>query len=194
MTTYDKMDRAIFLALNFDGGPFLDSFFYTISNNLAFMPIALLAIWMICHSTSLTDRRTLGWRRGLLAAAIIILAVIAADQVCNLAKYGIGKLRPSHNPDLAGLIHLVKGKTGGLYGTFSAHAATVFTMVTASSRLVRKGWFTFVMLLWAVAVCYSRIYLGKHYLTDIIYGAAVGVLFGMLSLAVYARIEKWVRS
>ena len=182
MTTYDKIDRALLLALNFDGGPFLDTFFYAVSNHLFFIPVGVLAIWMMC--------RTMGWRRALPAVAIVILGVIAADQVCNLAKYGMSKLRPTHNPDLAGLVHIVKGYVGGPYGTFSAHAATVFAMATATSPLVRKRWYTLVIFLWAVAVCYSRIYLGVHYLTDLIYGAMMGVCFGLICLAVHARIDR----
>jgi len=182
MTTYDQIDRTIFLALNFDGGPLLDSFFYIISHNLSFIPVALLGIWMVYHKT--------GWRRGLLAVAIVIVGVIAADQVCNLAKYGIGKLRPTHNPDLAGLVHTVKGYVGGKYGTISAHAATVFAMAVATSYLARKRWYTFVVFLWAATVCYSRIYLGVHYLTDLVYGAVTGIVFGLICLAVYARIGR----
>ena len=179
MTAYDKIDRAIFFALNFDGGVIADTLFFYLSKNIAFMPVALLAIYLMI--------RRVGVRNALVATAFIIVGVVLADQVCNIMKSGLAKLRPSRNPDLAGLVHTVRGYVGGMYGTFSAHAATVSVIAVASSRIAGLRWYSAAVFIWAAAVCYSRIYLGVHYLTDIIYGALTGFIFAHMILYLFGR-------
>jgi undecaprenyl-diphosphatase len=59
------------------------------------------------------------------------------------------------------------------------------------------------MVILSIAVGYSRIYLGHHFLIDVIFGAIIGVFFGSFS-AVWAKkimknsfirkkIKKWKR-
>ena len=179
MTVYDQLDRTIFLALNFDGGAIADNFFFCLSHNIAFTPVALLAIYLMIHRT--------GWRNALIATALIIAGVVLADQVCNLMKISIAKPRPTYNHDLTELVHTVKGRMGGMYGAFSAHAATVCVIAVASSKIVDIRRYTIAVFIWAAAVCYSRIYLGFHYLTDIIYGALTGYIFARMVLYLFGR-------
>lgn len=177
-------DRSVFLALNFDGGEVWDRFFWIVSGKLTWVPFYLFILFLLW--------RCYGWRRMLLAAVFMAVAVIAADQVCNLFKDGIAKLRPTHNPDLEGLVHIVKRPSGtyyrgGLYGSVSAHAATSFVVAAFSSALLRSRVFTAAAAVWALLICYSRIYLGVHYPLDIIAGVAFGAGAGLLMAWLYKR-------
>ena len=107
--TWRNLDRSIFLALNGDMGPFADNFFWTVSYIFTWVPLYVFLGWMIY--------RAVGWRKMLLAVALLILGVIIADQIANIFKYGVQKLRPTHNPIFDGIVHTVKGYRGGLYGT-----------------------------------------------------------------------------
>jgi undecaprenyl-diphosphatase len=165
-----NLDTQAFLALNGGWGAGWDTFFYWMSDNWIWIPLYLLILGTI--------RRRWGWKTMLGALVFITLSVILADQICNIAKYGLKKLRPTHNPEIQAMVHTVRGYVGGLYSTFSAHAATTCCIAIFTSRLFKTGWYTVFIWVWVAVVCYSRIYLGVHFPLDILLGGTTGFLLG----------------
>ncbi len=178
-------DKATFLALHGDMGTFADSVFWVASGKLTWVPLYLIILWFMY--------RKWGWKTMLTAGVFIALAVIFADQICNVFKYTVKKFRPTHTPGLEDMVHIVNGYRGGLYGTFSAHAATCFSIAIFTSKFFRNNVFTIFIYLWAAFVAYSRIYLGAHYPLDLIYGASTGLLvgFGMYKLFVSKYVSRF---
>jgi undecaprenyl-diphosphatase len=122
---------------------------------------------------------------------IIILAVTLADQVSvHIFKNTFHRLRPCHEPVLQGMVHLFKGECGGLYGFISSHASNSFNIAVLSLLLVKQRWFTTGILVWAVVICYSRIYLWVHYPGDVICGSLVGAAIGWGSYSLYVLADK----
>jgi len=118
-------------------------------------------------------------RKFLIIVPFIIIAVTLADQVSvQLFKDIFMRLRPCHEPSLAGMVHLVKGECGGLYGFVSSHASNSFNVALLSLMFIKKRWYTICIVLWASVIGYSRIYLGVHYPGDVICGAMVGAFIG----------------
>jgi undecaprenyl-diphosphatase len=87
--------------------------------------------------------------------------------------------RPSHNPEMAGLVHIVNDYRGGQFGFVSSHAANFFGVATFLSSQFKNYKWSFVLLGWAALISYSRIYLGVHYPLDIICGAVLGAVIGI---------------
>ena len=55
--------------------------------------------------------------KAVLLIPLLITVVVLTDQVSVHAfKEVFERLRPCHNPELEGMVHLVKGKCGGKYG------------------------------------------------------------------------------
>ena len=77
-----------------------------------------------------------------------------------------------------GIVHVPEGALGGKFGTVSSHAATVVALLVLSAAEIRRRWFTFLMVAATLLICYSRIYLAKHFPVDLLLGAAVGALTG----------------
>ncbi|MBW6481908.1 MAG: phosphatase PAP2 family protein [Vicingaceae bacterium] len=111
--------------------------------------------------------------------AVILLIVLSDQASVQLFKEVFKRLRPCHNPQLAGLVHLVDG-CGGKYGFVSSHAANTFALALFMGLVLKKHIpFIFTGLLcWAIVVSYSRVYVGVHYVSDIFVGALVGMLIG----------------
>lgn len=152
-----------------------------ISSKLIWVPLYAFILVML----GIKYKRSL-----LLIIPIIILTVTASDQLSVHAfKEVFQRLRPCHEPELSGLVHTVNNKCGGLYGFVSSHASNSFAVAVLSLGLLRKKWFTAVILFWAALVSYSRVYLGVHYPGDIIGGAMLGTLIAYAFLLLYGFLE-----
>lgn len=109
------------------------------------------------------------------------LTLLLCDQTANLFKNGIERLRPCHDSYmLSNGLRILEG-TGGYYGFFSGHASNAFGWAMVTSLIFRKKWYTIAIYVWAALLAISRIYVGKHYLGDILVGTVFGLFFGWLS-------------
>ncbi|MDZ7737533.1 MAG: phosphatase PAP2 family protein [Bacteroidales bacterium] len=177
----EKFDQDIFLFLNSINSPWWDNVMVLISSKLLWVPLYAFILLML----GMKYKRSL-----LLIIPIIILTVTASDQLSVHAfKEVFERLRPCHEPALSGLVHTVNNKCGGSYGFVSSHAANSFAVAVLSLGLLRKKWFTAVILFWAAVVSYSRVYLGVHYPGDIIGGALLGTLIAYAFLLLYGFLE-----
>lgn len=132
----------------------------------------------------------LGWKKGLVVVAGALLTFGFCDQFSNFIKDITERLRPLHDAYmLHNGIHVLE--SGGKFSFFSAHAANAFGLATCTyiglrcdSRLKYKGYAAW-MYFWATMVAVSRIFVGKHYLGDVVVGILVGLgsglMFGLLA-------------
>lgn len=127
------------------------------------------------------------------------LVVLLADRISVLCFKDIfQRLRPCHNPAVAGLVHLPNGHCGGAYGFVSSHAANMFGIAVLSIFFMRRRWLTWLLLVWALLVGYSRIYMGVHYPGDVLCGAILGSGIGITVLVLvrllhrYLQPKKWL--
>ena len=87
-------------------------------------------------------------------------------------------------------VHIVSTKHGE-FGTVSAHAATIVSLAVLTSLIMRRAWFTWLMVGVAVVICYSRIYLACHFPQDILIGATLGIASGLVGYWVFKRLLKF---
>jgi len=176
------IDKELFLWLNGLGNESWDGFWMFMTKTLNSLPIYLLLLYLTL--------RTFGWKRTLVVLLAIALTIVCTDQLSNFFKYGLGRLRPCHDPEISGMMRLVKAYCGGRFGYFSAHAsnsfgAAIFFVVLLRGKVRYIGT---ILLLWASVVAYSRIYIGVHYPLDVLSGALVGTFFGWL----FARLAQFI--
>jgi undecaprenyl-diphosphatase len=116
------------------------------------------------------------WRRTL-PFVLVVLAVAAADGIATLLKVAIGENRPSDPGSLVAIPHTHSFPSG--------HSAVAFSAATALAALVPRAAPAFFLL--ALAIGYSRIYVGVHWPLDVVGGALVGSATALLLLAVARR-------
>jgi undecaprenyl-diphosphatase len=117
-------------------------------------------------------------RKFLIILIFIILAATLADQSSVIVKNIFHRLRPCHEPSIIGIVHLVNGECGGVYGFVSSHATNCFDVALLSLLFIKKRWYTISIIFWAGIIGYSRIYLGVHYPGDVICGSFLGAFIG----------------
>lgn len=162
-------DARAMVLLNFNGGTVADRFFYGYSQMKTWLPlVAVLAGYtLVWHQGS--------WRDRLLLLLVIAAMITFTDQLSSsIIKPLVARPRPSHNLVLAPMLHYVNDYHGGHYGFVSGHATNICCLVAFLSYIYRDRLMRFVLALFAITICYSRIYLGVHYLGDVLCGAAVG--------------------
>lgn len=166
----EHIDQQLFLFLNSINSPVWDKIMYAISEKIIWAPLYLAILIYLGIKYK---------KKFLIIIPFIIIAVTLADQFSvQLFKNVFHRLRPCHDPALTGMIHLVNGECGGLYGFVSSHASNSFNVALLSLMFIKKRWFTIIIILWASVIGYSRIYLGVHYPGDVICGAILGALIG----------------
>lgn len=167
-----NIDKQLFLFLNGLHSSSFDHIMWWISGKTTWWPfyLALLAFLTWKHKWQMVP-----------LVIFIALSVTVTDQTSvHLIKEVFERLRPCHETELQGLVHIVNNKCGGQFGFVSSHAANSFGIAMLLSLVVRKKWFWAVMFTWAALVSYSRVYLGVHYPADIFGGALLGTLCGWL--------------
>lgn len=168
----NDIDTEVLLAINGLHGTFQDAFWWLISAKWASVLLVLAFVWILLHQNR---------RHALLTVAMLVLAFVLADQISSgLIKHLVERLRPSQDPSLDNMIHIVNNYRGGKFGFVSSHAANSFAAATLIALVMRHKAVTFSLFTWAVLQCYSRVYLGVHYPGDILGGIIVGVLSGWL--------------
>jgi undecaprenyl-diphosphatase len=179
-----RLDQQLLLYLNSINSPFWDEVMYAISGKLIWIPLYLAILIFLGIKYK---------RKFIVIFLFIILGITVADQTSvHLFKNVFQRLRPCHEPALEGLVHLVKGECGGLYGFVSSHATNSFYVALFSLLFIRKRWFTVMIISWALIVGYSRIYLGVHYPGDVLCGSMLGALVGWSIYSLYVFTDKKV--
>lgn len=182
----DSYDKELMLMLNYDGGTWLDHFWYVFSGKeiwIGFYLVTLFVLRYLCKP--MNEKRGYGLLWLVLSVGIIILL---CDQISSgLIKHLVERPRPSHCTDIEGMLHYVNGYRGGKFGFVSSHAANSIGLALWLCFLFRTPIFRTTVLLWSAMACYSRIYLGVHYPGDIIGGLCVGIIVATLIYWLYRR-------
>lgn len=225
-------DSQALLWINAHHTPFWDQVMWYATQAWIWIPLYLLFIYVLAkeattllditskkqfNSPAMTEGGNLKPRQIILLVFVAVACIAAAAGLSDFITSGIIKKwvcrpRPTHS-EMAGLLHLVNGYTGGHYGFPSSHAANTmavaisfWTILNHLRRLPHRvvvhstteltGASAFIVLTKLLVIiyvginCYSRVYLGVHYPLDIICGALFGALFGYIFALLFKSIYR----
>lgn len=192
------IDTEILLAINGWHAPWADRLMWIVSAKTTWIPLYLLLVGLLVWRYRKPAMTNVKWLQKVPACVVMIvvigLAVGIADFIASgILKDLIARPRPTRVPELEGVLHLVNGYKSGRYGFVSSHAANTMAVALLFSLIWRSKIATVGLMLWVAANCYSRMYLGVHYPTDILGGLIVGSLVAVVGYWLLCRYRLVVR-
>ena len=169
LETLRHIDQTLTLFLNGSQSLFLDGVAATATQTATWIPVAVVLLYVLIRNNDLRAVGTI--------LLTIALSILLADQgASSVCKPLFGRLRPTHEPSIMYAIDVVNGYRGGKFGFISSHAANTFAVATLLTLLVRGRRIAIVLFGWALLNCWTRVYLGVHYVGDLACGAMWGTL------------------
>lgn len=177
----EQLDQAITLWLNSLHCPFTDGMWLLFSNRTVWIPLYLLGAGLMIWRC--------GWKKGLAMVLLTALAILCVDQFANLIKNWVARPRPCNDAFMNAMGHrLLEGRSRS-YSFFSAHAANAIAFAICSAHALHPGTkrakakngrdtlstvYAVIISIWAAMVGLSRVFVGKHYLGDVLVGFIAG--------------------
>ncbi len=182
-----SLDQRLTLLLNGSQSLYWDTFFMTATSTVVWLPLIAVLLYVLIrnHAT----------HNALLVVLFTGLAVLLADQLASgICKPYFERLRPAREPAIMYAIKVVDGYRGGLYGFFSSHAANTFAVATFLTLLIRHLRLSIVLYLWALLNTWTRVYLGVHYVGDLLVGMVWGITVGFVTYWMLIKVTKHKRN
>lgn len=189
LESLERADQDATLAINTFSSPFMDGFWSFFSDRLVWIPLyLLLAVLLFVR---------LGWRKALVALVVVGLTILLADRISVLVKGWAERLRPCWDERMLSRgLRVLEGR-GGKYGFFSSHAANALGLALCTLGCMKlrsdrrfNGCYGTLVVVWALLVALSRIFVGKHFLGDVLVGLLAGGIIGLLM----SRLARFVVS
>jgi undecaprenyl-diphosphatase len=130
------------------------------------MPVSMFAIGLLSKDKKLQQQ-----------SYKVVGTLLINTAITQAMKYSINRQRPyDAYPTIINPYTIEKDASFP-----SGHTSTAFALATSMSIQFKKWWVVVPAYAWASSVGYSRLYLGEHYPTDVLAGAAVGIGSAYLS-------------
>lgn len=162
-----RWDREAFVYLNNLGIEKYDTFWLIITQTVSWIPLFLLIVYLIIKKH--------GIQKAKIVMKYYLIAILMGLALMLLTKLTIGRIRPSNIPELEGLIRMLQSSQS--FSFYSGHASSSFLIATYAVLVLRKfhKWVV-VFFLFPLLFSWSRIHVGGHYPSDLIFGAIIGIL------------------
>lgn len=169
------LDKFVFSLMNYLRNPIFDYVFMLITSFVFIGAVLIFATLMLVK-----EKKKSG-------ISVLWLSILISSIICFLLKNLIMRPRPEILAVAIPLIEL------GYYSFPSLHATIVFSVIPVLCNVfARFRWF---WLIFALLVAFSRIYLNVHYLSDVVGGALLGYVIGVIVLNYEEKhklFKKWL--
>ena len=181
MQTLTDIDRSVLAFFNGSDSLFVDNLAVILTSGLTWIPLYLSLLYVVIKNNDTM-------KQIMLVVGCVILSIILSDGMADfIVKPMVERLRPSNDPFIKYTVNVVNDMRGCSYSFFSAHASNTFCVAMFFSLLVRNKVFVITMVSWSLVNCWTRMYLGLHYPSDILAGLVWGGISGSLAYYVYIK-------
>lgn len=182
MEQFFQSDWDLFLFLNNLGTEALDPIMLAITNEFTFVPLYTLLLYLIY--------RKQGAKPLILVVLVTVLMITFTDQLTNVVKHYFERPRPCRQPGVMETARFIAERCGP-FGFFSGHSSNSMAAAIFGGLILRPYYkkLIYILVVWSIIVGYSRIYVGVHYPTDLLFG----FLFGALSGFAFYKLDVFLK-
>ena len=120
----------------------------------------------------------------------LLMAFLLSGLVVQVIKNLVDSPRPGMFFEPGQYHHFINGVTLSNNAGFpSGHTASAFALATVLALFLKNINWQLPVLLFAAFTGYSRIYLGQHFLGDVLVGTLIGCLSGLLACYLVVRFQ-----
>ena len=177
-----ELDLALLHFFNGSQSAIYDQFILTLTNGLTWIPLYIALFIMVLKNNESMSQIFI------IVGCCALGVIFSAGLDDLLIKPLVARPRPTQDLVVKYTIDTALGYRESNFSFFSAHAANTFTVAIYMIFLVRNRAFTIAMALWSLFNCYTRLYLGVHYPSDILCGLLFGAIVGSVAYWLHLRL------
>lgn len=168
----------------FNGGSnlLLDQMVWVLTSGWTWIPLYLALFYVVVRNNETMPQI------GLVILGAVLCVFIADGLVDGIIKPTFARWRPSNDPIIKYTVHVVNDLRLKDYGFCSAHAANTMSIAVFFSLLIRSRLMTITLVGWSLLNCWTRLYLGVHYPSDVACGMLLGIVIGVLVYLLYYKL------
>ena len=160
----------------------LDQMVQILTSGLTWIPLYVMLFFVVMR-----NNETMG-QIALVVGSAIFCVLFADGLVDGIIKQLAERWRPSNDPTFKYMVQVVDDIRPKGYSFCSAHAANTMSLAVFFSLLIRSKMLTITLVIWSLINCWTRLYLGVHYPSDILCGMIIGIIVGILVYLLYYKI------
>lgn len=176
------MDMQVLSLFNGSDNIMLDQMVQILTSGLTWIPLYVMLFFVVIR-----NNETMG-QIALVVGSAIFCVLLADGLVDGIIKQLAERWRPSNDPTFKYMVQVVDDIRLKGYSFCSAHAANTMSLAVFFSLLVRSKLLTITLVTWSLINCWTRLYLGVHYPSDILCGMMIGIIVGILVYLLYYKI------
>lgn len=176
------MDMHVLSIFNGSDNIMLDQMVQILTSGLTWIPLYVMLFFVVMR-----NNETMG-QIALVVGSAIFCVLFADGLVDGIIKQLAERWRPSNDPTFKYMVQVVDDIRLKGYSFCSAHAANTMSLAVFFSLLIRSKLLTITLVIWSLINCWTRLYLGVHYPSDILCGMIIGIIVGILVYLLYYKI------
>lgn len=178
------MDMQMLSLFNGSDNIMLDQMVQILTSGLTWIPLYVMLFFVVMR-----NNETMG-QIALVVGSAIFCVLFADGLVDGIIKQLAERWRPSNDPTFKYMVQVVDDIRLKGYSFCSAHAANTMSLAVFFSLLIRSKMLTITLVIWSLINCWTRLYLGVHYPSDILCGMIIGIIVGILVYLLYYKIYR----